>query len=73
MEIYNSYENSVGELTLKGVINWIDVKKPLIAESGVFFIPKHEKRNVNVEIIKECMLDARKIHKKEKFKAFLKS
>ena len=68
-QIYNSYENSVGELTLKGVINWIDVKKPLIAESGVFFIPKHEKRNVNVEIIKECMLDARKIHKKEKFKA----
>lgn len=68
-QIYNSYENTVGELTLGAVVNWIDVKKPLIAESGVFFIPKHEKRNVNVEIIKECMLDARKIHKKEKFKA----
>lgn len=68
-QIYNSYENTVGNLTLGTVINWIDMKKPLIAESGVFFIPKHEKRNVNVEIIKECMLDARKIHKKEKFKA----
>lgn len=68
-QLYNSYENTVGDLTLESLINWIDIKKPLIAESGVFFIPKHEKRNVNVEIIKECMLDARKIHKKEKFKA----
>lgn len=68
-QLYNSYENSVGNLTLLTVLDWIDYKKPLMAESGVFFIPKHEKRNVNVEIIKECMLDARKIHKKEKFEA----
>ena len=68
-QIYNSYENSIANLSLLTVVDWINLKKPLIAESGVFFIPKNEKRNVNVEIIKECMLDARKIHKKEKFKA----
>ena len=47
-QLYNSYENTVGDLSLESLINWIDIKKPLIAESGVFFIPKHEKRNVNV-------------------------
>ena len=69
VKIFNNYENIVANTTLLGVVDWIDQTKPLIAESGVFFYPKHQRRNVNVEIIKECMLDARKIHKKEKFQA----
>lgn len=67
--VYNSYENTVAHTSLGQVLDWIQIDKPLIAESGVFFYPKDVKRNVNVEIIKECMLDARTVHKKEKFKA----
>lgn len=61
--IYNSYENTVADTSLNQVLDWIQVDKPLIAESGVFFYPKDKKRNVNVEIIKECMLDRRVIDK----------
>lgn len=67
--IYNNYENTVVNTTLGEVTDWIQQDHPLIAESGVFFYPKDKKRNVNVEIIKECMLDARTIHKDEKFAA----
>lgn len=67
--IYNSYENTVADTTLGGVLDWIQREKPLMAESGVFFYPKDKKRNVNTEIIKECMLDARTIHKTEMFDA----
>lgn len=67
--LYNSYENTVAKTTLGQVCDWIQKEKPLIAESGVFFYPKHIRRNVNTEIIKECMLDARTIHKAEKFQA----
>lgn len=67
--IYNSYENITYHTTLGETLDWIQSFKPLIAESGVFFYPKHMKRNLNTEIIKECMLDARTIHKKEMFAA----
>lgn len=67
--LYNSYENTVAKTTLGQVCDWIQKEKPLIAESGVFFYPKHVRRNVNTEIIKECMLDARTVHKAEKFAA----
>ena len=67
--VYNSYEEISAGTTLLGLLDWIVAKKVLLAESGVMFFPKNIRRNVNVEIIKECMLDARKIHKKEKFKA----
>lgn len=69
VQIYNNYENTLAPTTLLGVVDWITTTKPLIAESGVFFYPKDQKRNVNVEIIKDEMLDARTIHKKEKFQA----
>lgn len=65
--IYNSYENTVANTKLSEMLDWFQTEKPLIAESGVYFYPKHKKRNVNVEIIKEYMLDARTIHKAEKF------
>lgn len=67
--VYNSYEEISAGTTLVDLLDWIVAKKVLLAESGVMFFPKNVRRNVNVEIIKECMLDARKIHKKEKFKA----
>ena len=67
--IYNSYENTVAHTTLGTVCDWIKVNKPLISESGVFFYQKAEKSNVNIEIIKEGMLDARDVHKAEKFEA----
>lgn len=67
--VYNSYEEISAGTTLVDLLDWIVAKKVLLAESGVMFFPKNIRRNVNVEIIKECMLDARKIHKKEKFKA----
>ena len=67
--VYNSYEEISANTTLLDLLDWIVSKKVLLAESGVMFFPKSMKRNLNVEIIKECMLDARKIHKKEKFKA----
>lgn len=67
--IYNNYENTVANTTLGEVADWIQSEKPLIAESGVFFYPKDKKRNVNIEIIKECMLDARTVHKGEMFDA----
>ena len=69
VKIHNSYENTVYHTTLGQTVDWIQSFKPLIAESGVFFYPKHMKRNLNVEIIKEAMLDARTVHKKEKFAA----
>ena len=69
VQIYNNYENIVANTTLLGVVNWIDATHPAIAESGVFFYPKDAKRNVNAEIIEDCMLNARTIHKKEKFAA----
>ena len=68
-EIYNSYENISFHTTLGETVDWFQSFKPLMAESGVYFYPKNMKRNVNTEIIKECMLDARTIHKKEKFEA----
>ena len=70
--IFNSYENTVANTTLGGCIDWAEKDRPLMAESGVFFYPKHAKRNVNIEIIKEGMLDARTVHKKEKFEAMKK-
>lgn len=67
--LYNSYENTVANTSLGQVLDWLERDKPLIAESGVYFYPKHIKRNVNIEIIKEHMLDARTVHKKEMFAA----
>lgn len=67
--LYNSYENTIAETSLGKVLDWLESYNPLIAESGVYFYPKDVKRNVNIEIIKEHMLDARTIHKKEKFAA----
>lgn len=69
VQIYNNYENYVANSSLVEVVDWLHDSKPLIAESGVYFHQKSKKRNVNVEIIKECMLDARTIHKREKFEA----
>lgn len=69
VQMYNNYENIVAGTTLVNMVDWIQTTKPLIAESGVFFYQKSQKRNVNVEIIKNCMLDARTVHKKEKFAA----
>lgn len=67
--IFNSYENITYHTTLGETVDWIQSFKPLIAESGVFFYPKSMKRNLNIEIIRECMLDARTVHKAEKFAA----
>lgn len=69
VQIYNNYENTIAPTTLLHLVDWLQTSKPLIAESGVYFYPKDQKRNVNVEIIKDDMLDVRTIHKKEKFKA----
>lgn len=69
VQIYNSYENITYDTLLGETLDWIQSFKPLIAESGVFFYPKHMKRNLNTEIIKDCMLDARTIHKAEMFAA----
>ena len=69
VQIFNNYENTLASATLLSLVDWFRNSKPLIAESGVYFYPKSQKRNVNVEIIKDDMLDIRKIHKKEKFKA----
>lgn len=69
VQIYNNYENTIAPTTLVQLVDWFQTSKPLIAESGVYFYPKNQKRNVNVEIIKDDMLDVRTIHKKEKFKA----
>lgn len=68
-QIFNSYENIVYNTTLGKCVDWIQSFQPLIAESGVFFYPKSMKRNLNVEIIKESMLDARTKHKAEMFAA----
>ena len=68
-QLYNNYENVVAKVSLNQMVDWFQRAKPLIAESGVFFHQKAEKRNVNVEIIKEKMLDARKLYKKEMFQA----
>lgn len=67
--LHNSYENTTTETSLGEVVDWAESYHPLMAESGVFFYPKDKKRNVNIEIIKEAMLDARTVHKKEKFEA----
>ena len=69
VQVFNNYENIVANTTLIDLVDWFQSSKPLIAESGVYFYQKSQRRNVNVEIIKECMLDARTIHKAEKFEA----
>lgn len=68
-QIYDNYNESIYDITLAGTLDWIKQKNPLICESGVFFHQKSECRSLQTEIIKECMLDARDIHKGEKFKA----
>ena len=35
--IYNNYENQLTDTTLGGMVDWFDVKHPLICESGVYF------------------------------------
>lgn len=67
--IYNDYEEEVMKTSLAQCLDWIEAENPTIAESGVFFYQKSKKRNLNVEIIKEEMLDARSKHKKEMFQA----
>ena len=69
VQLYNNYENTVADANLLYMVDWYQSYKPLIAESGVYFYQKSQKRNVNTEIIKECMLDARTVHKAEKFEA----
>lgn len=69
VELFNNYENIVAGTSLLGVVDWFHSANPLIAEAGVYFYQKDKKRNINVEIIKEDMLDARTEHKKEKFEA----
>jgi len=69
VKLYNSYENIVADTTLLGVVDWIHDTKPSVVESGVFFYPKHVRVNLNVNIIKDSMLDARDVHKQEKFDA----
>ena len=68
-QIYDNYNESIYDITLAGTLDWIRQKNPLICESGVFFHQKSECRSLQTEIIKECMLDTRDIHKGEKFKA----
>lgn len=68
-QIYDNYNESVYDITLAQTLDWIKNKNPLICESGVFFHQKSECRSLQTEIIKECMLDMRDIHKGEKFKA----
>ena len=68
-QIYDNYNESIYDITLAGTLDWIRQKNPLICESGVFFHQKSECRSLQTEIIKECMLDARDVHKGEKFKA----
>lgn len=67
--IYNDYEEEVLKTSLAQCLDWIQYENPTIAESGVFFYQKSKKRNLNVEIIKEEMLDARTVHKAEMFQA----
>lgn len=67
--IYNDYEEEVMKTSLAQCLDWIEVENPTIAESGVFFYQKSKKRNLNVEIIKEEMLDARTVHKAEMYQA----
>lgn len=68
-QIYDNYNEDIYDVTLAGTLDWIKDKNPLICESGVFFHQKSECRSLQTEIIKECMLDMRDIHKGEKFKA----
>ena len=68
-QIYDNYNEEIYDVTLAGTLDWIKDKNPLICESGVFFHQKSECRSLQTEIIKECMLDMRDIHKGEKFKA----
>ena len=68
-QIYDNYNENIYDITLAGTLDWIRQKNPLICESGVFFHQKSECRSLQTEIIKECMLDTRDIHKGEKFKA----
>lgn len=65
--MYNNYEETIANVTLSKMVDWFQDGKPLICESGVYFMPKSIKRNINAEIVKENMLDARKVHKKEMF------
>lgn len=67
--IYNNYDEVEYNTSLSETLDWLDGTKPLVCESGVFFHQKNVLRSLNTEIIKECQLDMRDIHKAEKFKA----
>lgn len=69
VQLFNNYENTIANTSLSQVVDWFQTATPLIAESGTYFYQKKQKRNINIEIIKEDMLDSRTIHKKEKFEA----
>ena len=65
-KIYNSYDEIIIDTTLARVLDWIQVEKPYISESGCFFKNRHDCRNLNAEIIRG-QLDTRKVLKKEMF------
>ena len=66
--LYNNYEEEVSDVSLAGIMDWIQHEDPLICESGVFFYQKSKKRNINVEIIRFKMLERRKELKKVMFR-----
>ncbi len=67
-KIYNSYDEEIIETTLAKTLDWVQVEKPYISESGCFFKNRYKCRNLNAEIIRG-QLDRRKVLKAEKFQA----
>lgn len=67
-KIYNSYDEIVIDTTLAKTIDWVQIEKPYISESGCFFKNRYKCRNLNAEIM-EGQLDRRVIRKREMFEA----
>lgn len=67
-KIYNSYDETIIETTLASTLDWVQVEKPYISESGCFFKNRYKCRNLNAEII-GGQLEKRALRKKEMFAA----
>lgn len=65
--MYNNYDEVYSNVTLNGILDWIQTENPLICESGCFFKQKNVQENIIADIIEHDMLDERAKIKKRMF------
>lgn len=66
--IFNSYDREITDTSLANVMDWIQVRKPIVTEAGTFFKRVDEGRALHAQIVFGNLMN-REILKGEMFKA----